>query len=261
MKKISEYDFGPDGLRCYYYTASVENAIDILEHSHLYGSFPSKVNDPDDLRIEVEGLDANKFLGTNEEFQLMLNSTLGKKKLLDRAYRFVCFAKADSVDGDRNSALRFWNEYARGFKGVRFEFVLSKEFFTMPSAEKCLCDDMSYDGRIAKLNASRVRSFVDLNEALSNQDFLQALCYSKTPKWASEYEFRVGSVYRHLKNEMSRITSREERFFTFDLSKMKSVEVGCLADSVDIARLKLQMQKVGVELHVVSAALDVKVVK
>lgn len=261
MKKLSEYDFGPEGLRCYYYTASVENAIDILEHSHLYGSFPSKVNDPDDLRIEVEGLGANKFLCTNVEAQLMLNSSLGKKKLLDRVYRFVCFAEADSVDGDRNSALRFWNEYAGGFKGVRFEFVLSKEFFTVPSVVECLCDNISYDGRIAKLDVSGVGSFADLNKVISSQDFLQALCYSKAPKWANEYEFRVGSVYHYLKNEMSRITSREERFFAFDLSKLLSVEVGCLANSVDIVLLKLQMQKVGVELHIVSAALDAEIVK
>ena len=256
MKKMSEYAFPLGGLRCYYYTASVDNALDIIEKSHLYGSFPSKVNDPDDLRIEIMGLDRSPLLSANANVQENVNRQLVKKTIMDRVYRFVCLADADKVDIDSSSALRFWNEYAGGFKGVRFEFTVDKNFVLTPTSQECLCENISYTGEKAILDLSNVKNVEDIEKEVQKEDFLRSLCYSKAEKWSAEYEFRIGSVYRRLKNEMSLISSREERFFEFDKSSIKSVTVGCLAEEADIMKLKMFSTKHS--LNLLLAEVDLK---
>ena len=42
LDTLSTYAFPPTGIACYYHTASVRNALDILEWNHLFGSLPSR---------------------------------------------------------------------------------------------------------------------------------------------------------------------------------------------------------------------------
>ena len=253
LETLSTYAFPPGGIACYYHTASVRNALDILVHNHLFGSFPSRVNDPDDLRIQIENLDKSPYLKTRgrgldlSAIQEGLNKEA--KAIMDRTYRFACFAEASKVDSDKQSELRFWNEYANHFKGVRFKFVIDKDFLITPSAEDTFVGKIIYNGHSATIDASYVQHISDFARLIASQGFLDDLCYFKSPDWMSEYEFRLGSVYTRLHLEMSRITSKEERFFVFNPFKLLEVVVGYRADEEDIGLLKVMTKNKNVQLR------------
>lgn len=259
LDKLSTYAFPTNGMACYYHTASVRNALDILEFNHLFGSFPSKVNDPDDLRMSIENLDKSPYLLSWARGLdcAAIQKGLCKevKAIMDRTYRFVCFSEASKVDSDEKSELYFWNEYADHFKGVRLKFLLDKNFSINPSANDSFVGKIVYKGHTATIDASHVRNMQDFTRLIEEQGFLDGLCYSKSPNWASEYEVRIGCHFSRLKLEMSHITSREERFFSFNLSSLKEVSVGYAADEVDIGKLKLSLRKINLPLHVVKTDL------
>lgn len=259
LETLSTYAFPPGGIACYYHTASVRNALDILVHNHLFGSFPSKVNDPDDLRMQIKNLDKSPYLqkrasGLNlAAIQKGVNDEV--KAIMDRTYRFVCFAEASKVDSDKKSELRFWNEYANHFKGVRLKFVIDKSFSVTPSAADTFVGKIAYNGHGANIDASNVRNLQDIAKMIEGPEFLNNLCYSKSPDWESEYELRIGSIFSKLKLEMSNITSKEERFFCFNSSNLKEVSVGYAADEVDIGKLQLISRRILLPLHVVKTDL------
>ena len=259
LEKLSTYAFPDGGIACYYHTASVRNALDILEFNHLFGSFPSKVNDPDDLRMRIENLDKSPYLQTQASgpnltaIQKGLNEQV--KAIMDRTYRFVCFAEASKVDSDKQSELRFWNEYANHFKGVRLKFVIDKNFSVTPSAADTFVGKIAYNGHVANIDASNVRNLQDIAKMIEGPEFLNNLCYSKSPDWKTEHELRLGSLFSMLKLEMSNITSKEERFFCFNPSNLQEVSVGYAADEVDIGKLKLSLRKINLPLHVVKTDL------
>lgn len=253
MDKLSTYGFPRGGIRCYYYTASVENALDIIRCNHLFGSLPSKVNDPDDLRITISDISASPLLiatGLNgQEIEDRINETFGKKNIMDRVYRFVCFAVADRVDKDKRSEIRFWNEYADNFSGVRFTFQVDGNFLIAPKPDETFCGMISYNGHVAKIDASNYSTIYDINPQITSESFLLDLCYSKSPKWANEYELRLGSVYSRLNLEMSQKTSKEERFFTFAPAALKEVVVGYRASDCDVALLEFETNNRNVTLQ------------
>ena len=259
LDTLSTYAFPTNGMACYYHTASVRNSLDILEFNHLFGSFPSKVNDPDDLRMSIENLDKSPYLQSRaggldcDAIQKRLNKEV--KVIMDRTYRFVCFAEASKVDSDKKSELRFWNEYADHFKGVRLKFVIDKDFSINPAPEDVWVGKIAYKGHCATIEASRIQTMQDFSNLVAKTEFLNNLCYTKSPSWASEYEVRIGCHFSRLKLEMSHITSREERFFSFNLSSLKEVSVGYAADEVDIGKLKLSLRKINLPLHVVKTDL------
>ena len=266
MDKLSTYGFPRGGIRCYYYTASVENALDIIRCNHLFGSLPSKVNDPDDLRIVISDISISPLLkstGLNgQEIEDKINEAFEKNEKtnrtnkMDRIFRFACFAMADKVDKDSKSEIRFWNEYADHFKGVRFTFQVDREFLTMPKPDDAFCGMISYNGHIATIDASNYSTIDDIKSQIASESFLRDLCYSKSPKWANEYELRLGSVYSRLNLEMSQKTSKEERFFTFAPAALKEMVVGYRASDRDVALLKFEtsnrnvtLQRAGINLQ------------
>ena len=259
LETLSTYAFPPGGIACYYHTASVRNALDILVHNHLFGSFPSKVNDPDDLRMQIENLDKSPYLqklasgfdlsaiqkGVNKEV----------KAIMDRTYRFVCFAEASKVDYDKQSELRFWNKYANHFKGVRLKFVIDKSFSVTPSAAETFVGKITYKGHKATIDAFNVQNKQDFMGLIGKPGFLDDLCYNKSSDWECEYELRIGSPISRLKLEKSNITSKEERFFCFNPSSLKEVSVGYAADEVDIGKLQLISRRINLPLHVAKTGL------
>lgn len=259
LDRLSTYDFPPTGVPCYYHTASVRNALDILEFNHLFGSFPSKVNDPDDLRMSIENLDKSPYLQSRAcglsltAIQEGLDKNV--KAIMDRTYRFVCLAEASRVDSDKQSELRFWDEYAAHFKGVRFKFIVDKKFLLTPSPNDALVGRMDYTGRTATIDASNVSNMSDIKQLIAQDQFLMDLCYSKSDEWKSEYEMRIGSTYSRLKLEMSTITSKEERFFCFSSESIIEVSVGYNADKIDIWKLKMMLQARNIPLKVAQGSL------
>lgn len=238
MEKLSTYGFPPDGLECYYFTGSVENALDILVFNHLFGSMPSKVNDPEDLKITVANLSSSPLLQwlsscNRSNIEMNVNAALADKTMMDRTCRFVCFAKAQEVDKDRDSELYFWRRYADNFKGVRFKFRIDKDFLYKPSSYETFCGDIDYNGRTATVDGSVVGNQFGIRAQVAKEQLLKDLCYSKSAKWKNEHEFRLGSVYTRLHLMMSRITSKEERYFIFNPQKLMEVAVGCNAPMVD----------------------------
>ena len=219
LDTLSTYAFPPTGIACYYHTASVRNALDILECSHLFGSLPSKVNDPGDLKISIVNLDESPLLQSRaagldrKAIQKRVSAALADKTIMDRTYRFVCLADADKVDADSQSELRFWNDYANHFKGVRFKFIVDKEFLLTPSSNNAFVGMMDYMGCAATIDAVNVNDISDIKQLIDQDQFLKDLCYSKSEEWKSEYELRIGSTYSRLKLDMSKITSKEESFF------------------------------------------------
>lgn len=146
MEKLSTYGFPPDGLECYYFTGSVENALDILVFNHLFGSMPSKVNDPEDFKIAIAKLSNSPLLqwlpsSNRNNVETNANAALADKTMMDRVCRFVCFAKAQKVDKDCESGLYFWHTYADHFKGVRFKFCIDKDFMVIPPSNETFCGD------------------------------------------------------------------------------------------------------------------------
>ena len=264
LETLSTYAFLPDGIACYYHTASVRNALDILEHNHLFGSFPSKVNDPDDLRMSIENLDKSPYLQTRASglnlgaIQKGLNEEA--KAIMDRTYRFICFAEASKVDSDKQSELRFWNEYADHFKGVRLKFIIDKDFSVNPAPTDVFIGKIKYEGHDARIDASRIQAIEDFAKLVVKPEFLNDLCYTKSQIWATEYEVRIGSPFSRLKLEMSNITSREERFFCFNPCNLKEVSVGYAADAVDIGKLQLILQGINLPLHVAQTDLHYKTI-
>lgn len=253
MDRLSTYNFPNTGIDCYYYTASADNALDILRFNHLFGSLPSKVNDPHDLKIQISNLETNpgvKSLGLDgKSIESSINAVLARKEIMDKVYRFVCFADAAKVDNDRQSEIRFWNEYADHFKGVRISFQIDRDFLITPKSEETFCGMISYSGRSTIIDVSNYSGVDDiLSQITRKTSFLSDLCYSKSPNWAKEYELRLGSPYSRLKLEMSQLTSREERFFEFSPNKLKMVAVGYGVSDVNLALLKLETQRLGVPL-------------
>jgi hypothetical protein len=234
VNRLSTYAFPPDGVMCYYYTFSLENAIDILQHWHLFGSFPSKVNDPNDMRIQVVGLERNGNIPMASRIATGVNCEIDKKKLLDRSYRFVCFADAEMVDANSDTQCYFWTNYAGGFRGVRFKFCIDSTFLLTPSPQDAFFDKITYDDTIhPTLDLSGIKSGADINSAVDDPKFLQDLCFSKSRKWAHEVEWRVGSTVSRLSLEMSQIQSREERFFQFNPKNLKEIVIGSEALRTD----------------------------
>ena len=248
LDKLSTYAFPPKGIACYYHTASIRNALDILEFNHLFGSLPSKVNDPDDLKISIVNLDKSPLIQSraseldSKAIQKRINAVLADKAIMDRTYRFVCLADADKVDADSQSELRFWNYYSNHFEGVRFKVIVDKDFLLTPSPNDTFVGMIDYTGRIATIDAMNVKDRLDIKQLIAQNQFLKDLCYSKSNEWKSEYELRIGSTYLRLKLEMSRITSKEERFFCFNPESIIEVSVGYDADKVDIGKLQLMLQ-------------------
>lgn len=241
MKNLTTYNFPSAGLRCYYHTGSVQNAIDIIKHSHLFGSKVSKVNDPDDVRIQWEGVFSEKWIQDviNRSGLLMLKPDVAaarpiveqirkfSEKLLDSIYRFVCFADANKTDLSKDSQGKFWKEYAGNFKGARLEFLVDSAFYISPRPEQVLCDNIRYlDAHQAHVNLSELES----TEAfcnLINGAFLEELCYTKCAnKWSDEFEFRTGSLVKYLLQEYSEVSGRNEHFFRFNSQNLVSVVVG-----------------------------------
>lgn len=256
LDKLSTYAFPSKGIACYYHTASVRNALDILEFNHLFGSLPSKVNDPDDLKISIVNLDKSPLLLSrasgldSKAIQKRINAVLADKAIMDRTYRFVCLADADKVDADSQSELRFWNDYANHFKGVRFKFIVDKEFLLTPLSNDAFVGMMDYTGRTATIDAANLKDMSDIKQLIAQNQFLKDLCYSKSDEWKSEYELRIGSTYLRLKLEMSKITSKEERFFCFSPESIIEVSVGYDADKIDIGKLLSMLQVRNIPLRV-----------
>jgi len=255
LSRLSTYAFPSGGMYCYYHTSSVKNAIDIVLHNHLFGSFPSKVNDPGEMKIETIGLSENRFLNANKNVSDRVNEELSKKEFFDRIYRFVCFAQADKVDNDRDSQLYFWTKYAGCFSGVRFKFLIDSSFLKTPSPNEVFCDLVTYKNHTIKLDLSKVTTVSDICQEIRSSDLLKEICYVKTPRWNLEYELRLGSVFRTLKLSMSRISSREERFFVFDPHRLVGVDIGALADPVDSVIFNDLLKQRGIQVRVVESDL------
>ena len=117
---------------------------------------------------------------------------------MDRTYRFVCFAETSKVDSDKKSELLFWNEYADHFKGVRLKFVIDRDFSINPVPANAFVGKIAYKGHCATIEASKIQTIQDFAEQVTETKFLNGLCYSKSPNWASEYEVRIGSLFSQL---------------------------------------------------------------
>ena len=264
LDTLSIFNFPDGGIECYYYTASVRNAWDIMEFNHLFGSLPSKVNDPDDCRIKLTGLENSPLWASipDEEQKLKakegVDKSLTNKSIMDRVFRFVCLAEASKVDTDPCSEKRFWDEYANHFKGVRFKFQIDRGFLVHPCSNEAFCERISYTGRTATVDCSHLTRSEDVLSQVNKEQFLRDLCYSKSTKWEKEYELRLGSPYRRLKLEMSRITSKEDRFFVFNPVKLKEVVVGYAATDHDVEMLKQSTDSHGIPLR--KAMIDLRYV-
>ena len=122
------------------------------------------------------------------------------------------------------------------------QFIVDKDFLLTPSPNDTFVGMIDYTGRIATIDAMNVKDRLDIKQLIAQNQFLKDLCYSKSNEWKSEYELRIGSTYLRLKLEMSRITSKEERFFCFNPESIIEVSVGYDADKVDIGKLQLMLQ-------------------
>lgn len=263
LEKLSTSSFPDGGIECYYYTASVENALDIIEFNHLFGSLPSKVNDSDDCKITLIRLDESPLLASISEEERErrieeINKSLANKFIMDRVFRFICLAEASKVDTHPCSEQWFWDEYANHFKGVRFKFQIDRDFLVHPCPNEAFCEKISYTGRMATVDCSRLVRSEDVLSQVNIEQFLRDLCYSKSTEWEKEYELRLGSPYRRLNLEMSRITSKEERFFVFNPVKLKEVVVGYAAKDHDVEMLKRLTDLRGVPLR--RAMIDLRYV-
>ena len=264
MHRLSSYPFPADGLVCYYHTASVRNAIDIIRNAQLFASLPSRVNDPADLKLNLRGCLNSSYLGdalvrnafSPNCLDLLSAQTISdasaesvaRKTLIDKVYRFVCFATADKVDVDKRSAYRFWNEYAGHFKGVRFKFKISNSFTRTPQPEKVLCDFITYGVRSAELDLSNLNSSTDIFTVLEDSNFLDCFAYTKSQKWSGEFEFRIGTVVKYLSNVISEITKAKALFFDFDMSHLLEVCVGEDATAVDKQKLLQEASRLGIQV-------------
>lgn len=254
LEKLSTFNFPDGGIECYYHTASVKNALDIMEFNHLFGSLPSKVNDPGDCRIKLTRLEESPLWASipKEERERKIeeiNKNLSNKSIMDRVFRFVCLAEASKVDTDPCSEKRFWDEYANHFKGVRFKFRIDRDFLVHPCSNEAFCERISYTGRMATVDCSRLVRSKDVLSQVNGEQFLRDLCYSKSTKWEKEYELRLGSPYRRLNFEMSKITSKKEWFFVFNPFKLKEVVVGYAATDHDVEMLKQSTDSRGIPLR------------
>lgn len=264
LDTLSTFNFPDGGIECYYHTASVGNALDIIGFNHLFGSLPSKVNDRGDCRIKLTGLEKSPRFASipneKEKYRIKeeINKSLANKFIMDRVFRFVCLAEASKVDTDPCSEQWFWDEYANHFKGVRFKFQIDRDFLVHPCPNEAFCEKISYTGRTATVDCSRLVRSEDVLSQVNKEQFLRDLCYSKSTKWEKEYELRLGSPYRRLKLEMSRITSKEERFFVFNPVKLKEVVVGYAATDHDVEMLKQSTDSHGIPLR--KAMIDLRYV-
>ena len=255
LERLSTFNFPDEGIECYYHTASVENALDIMKFNHLFGSLPSKVNDLDDCRIKLTGLEESPRLASipDEEQKRKaregVDKSLANKSIMDRVSRFICLAEASKVDTHPCSEWWFWDEYANHFKGVRFKFQIDRDFLVRPCPNETFCERISYTGRTATVDCSHLTKSQDVLSQVNKEQFLRDLCYSKSVEWKKEYELRLWSTYRRLKLEMSRITSKEERFFVFNPVKLKEVVVGYAATDHDIEMLKQSTDSRGIPLR------------
>lgn len=253
MTRLDTYSFPTNGRRCYYHTGSATNAIDIVKHSHLFGSKAGDVNDPDDLRIQWGGLFSQawvqRILDSYGLPQLPVDLDAAKRaidgvsefagRLMNEIYRFVCFADADLTDKNPLSQKWLWKEYAGNFKGVRIEFLLDKDFTRTPDPACVLCDDIRYLGaHQAHIDLTSFQSTSDFCSFIDGH-FLEQLCYTKgATKWSKEYEFRIGSLSKYLKREHSDISDKDELFFNFNPAKIVSLTVGCLVEEKDKKMLR-----------------------
>lgn len=263
LEKLSTFSFPDGGIECYYYTASVENALDIIEFNHLFGSLPSKVNDPGDCRIKLIRLEESPLWASipKEERERRIeeiNKNLANKFIMDRVFRFICLAEASKVDTHPCSEQWFWDEYADHFKGVRFKFQIDRDFLVHPCPNEAFCEKISYTGRTATVDCSHLTRSEDVLSQVNIEQFLRDLCYSKSTEWGKEYELRLGSPYWRLNFEMSKITSKEERFFVFNPFKLKEVVVGCAATKHDVEMLKQSTDSRGISLR--KAMIDLRYV-
>lgn len=252
MRKLSEYPFSTSGMMCYYFTASTVNALDIIKHSHLFGSFPSKVNDPKDLCVQIVGWERNKGWipqGIDKAgFEQRLNDTLAQKGCMDRSMRILCMAEATRVDADARCQERFWNEYANCGNGVRFKFLVNQNFLIQPTAAEVLFEQVQYVGRTKTIDAARIRSDFDIAKIIGEDGFLRDLCFTKETKWSNEYEFRFCSTVTRLNLQMSEITSREERFYVFNPRSLVEVVVGKNVNEEEKCKLRLALRPFGLDL-------------
>lgn len=253
MQKLSAYAFPSTGMECYYFTDKVDNAIDILEHSHLFGSFPSRVNDPNDLRIQIVGWEKNvgRILENIDRasFERNLNKALSEKGCMDRSMRILCMAKAAKVDVDAEAQKMFWEKYAgKGF-GVRFKFLVDSSFLIQPHAKEVFFDDVNYEVRVKELDASAIHADCDIAAMIGSGTFLRDLCYSKETKWCKEYEVRFVAPYTRLNLQMSSITSREERYFVFNPKNLLEVRVGKAVCEVDFRTIQLSLNRYNLQLQ------------
>lgn len=264
LEKLSTFNFPDGGIECYYHTASVENALDIMEFNHLFGSLPSKVNDPGDCRIKLIRLEESPRFASipneKEKYRIKeeINKSLANKFIMDRVFRFVCLAEASKVDTDPCSEQWFWDEYANHFKGVRFKFQIDRGFLVHPCPNETFCERISYTGRTATVDCSHLIRSQDVLSQVNKEQFLRDLCYSKSTKWEKEYELRLGSPYRRLNFEMSKITSKKEWFFVFNPVKLKEVVVGYAATDHDVEMLKQSTDSHGIPLR--KAMIDLRYV-
>ena len=263
IETLSSFNFPDGGIECYYHTASVENALDIIEFNHLFGSLPSKVNDPDDCKITLIRLDESPLWASIPEEERErkieeINKNLTNKFIMDRVFRFVCLAEASKVDTHPCSEKWFWDEYANHFKGVRFKFQIDRDFLVHPCRDATLCEMLSYTGRTVTVDCSHLTRSQDVLSQVNKEQFLRDLCYSKSTEWGKEYELRLGSPYWRLSFEMSKITSKEERFFVFNPFKLKEVVVGYAATDHDVELLKQSTDTRGIPLR--KAMIDLRYV-
>ncbi len=238
LETLSTYQFPKNGIECYYYTDTAEHALDIVQKHHLYGSVPSRVNDPDDLKFEIANFENSPYILNKYGFQLSpeISTTIAKNisdnssKRIDNAYRFVCMAEATSINQSSVSDLRFWSMYSNCFSGVRFPFRIDKDFMVKPLDDETFFDQVTYHGHSAKLDFSSITSETELNQKIDTKDFLQNLCYSKSAKWECEHEWRLGSTLSRL--EKCPVGKSEYNyFFIYNPNNLLGVDIGQHADS------------------------------
>lgn len=249
LKNLSTYPFPKSGLLCYYHTGSVENALDIVQNSHLIGSVPTRVNDPDDLRMYFKDLEKSPYLRSIYRESTCRRPTANRlrrisKKLaslargwMDKCYRFVCMADAQKIDAHPQGELHCWKEYAGNFCGVRFLFSLDAVFLRQPSATATFFDEVSYMGKKATLDCWMVKEEQDFRRIISSPVFLQDLMYDKVEKWAIEYEYRLGSLLSLLEPVPDKKTKEINYFFKYNLNHLLGVDIGAEANPDDKEQL------------------------
>lgn len=252
LTKLSEFPFVDNGLECYYHTSSVDNAVDILRHFHLFGSLPSKVNDPKDLCIQITGWERNDErippAIDKKSFEQGLNKALANKGVVDRTMRILCMAEVSKVDSDIESQKMFWSKYCNNGKGVRFKFLVNSNFLIQPLGDETFFEQVQYSGREKVIDAAKIRNDFDIAQMLLTGAFMRDLLFSKEGRWGVEHEYRFCATVTRLNLQMSDITSKEERFYVFNPKNLLGVMVGKSVDEEDECKLRVALQPLGLNL-------------